>query len=519
MSDESTKHDPVAQKADNPDHEDNNADPDVERTADQQDEQPPPYSVLTTWQKRGMVLAAALTAFFSPLSAQIYLPALNSIADDLHVSDSQVNLMITTYMIFQGIVPMFVGSLADGGGRRPAYCVCFVVYIAANIGIALAPNFGAVLGLRCLQAAGSAPTVALCSAVVADIATSAERGTYIGITVVPVVLAPALGPVIGGLLSQFLGWRSIFWFLVILAGVAFVLMALFFPETCRLIVGDGSIPPPPLHRTVWQMVKLRKQRRKNAHQPAAGHDAPQPEFKFKVPNVLESLLMLLQKETGLLLGTSSITFGGFYAIAAAMPSQFTKRYGLSEIEVGLMYLPLAVGSIIAAGIVGPLLGRNYRRYCAKLGRPCDRSRQMDLSDFPIEKARLEVGIVLMVFAGVCLIAWGWAMQAHSHLAVPIIVSGCLGIGMIGFNNATNVLLVDIHPGKPGTATAANNFTRCLLGAGVSAAILPMIDGIGIGWTFTIMGGLNIITVPVIWLIMVKGMKWRAELREKETKGH
>lgn len=209
--------------------------------AEVQDHQVGRYSVFTTWQKRAMVLAAALTAFFSPLTAQIYLPALTVIANDFDVTSSQINLTITTYMVFQGITPMFIGSLADSGGRRPAYVVCFVIYIAANIGLALAPSYNALLGLRCLQSAGSSTTVALCTAVVADLVTSAERGQYIGFTVVPAVLAPALGPVIGGLLSQYLGWRSIFWFLVITSGATVVLIVLFLPETCRHIVGDGSI--------------------------------------------------------------------------------------------------------------------------------------------------------------------------------------------------------------------------------------------------------------------------------------
>lgn len=484
---------------------------DAEKTPQLDEPTPPQYSAFTTWQKRALVLAASLAAFFSPLSTQIYLPALNSVASDLEVTDSEVNLTITTYMIFQGIIPMFVGSLADGGGRRPAYIVCFVIYIAANIGIALAPNYGAVLALRCLQSAGSSPTVALCSAVVADVATSAERGTYIGITAVPAVLAPALGPVVGGLLSQTLGWRSIFWFLTILAGVALVPIVLFFPETCRLIVGDGSEIPPPLYRTPWQVIRKTSTK---AESPPSSRQASQPKFEFKVPNVLESLLLILQKETGLLLGTASITFAGFYSIATAIPSQFSGRYGLSELQVGLMYLPLAIGSIVAATVVGPLLSWNYRRHCAKLGLQLDRTRQMDLADFPIERARLEVGIVLISLAGVSLVSWGWAVDAHAHLAVPIIISGILCIGMIGFNNAISVVLVDIHPGKAGTATAANNFTRCLLGAAISALIVPMINGIGIGWTFTAMGSLNIMCLPLVWLVMGKGVRWRAELARK-----
>ncbi|KAM4066175.1 major facilitator superfamily protein [Hirsutella rhossiliensis] len=479
----------------------------------------PPYSIFTTWQKRAMVLAAAVTAFFSPLTAQIYLPALTAIAKDLDVTSSQVNLTITTYMIFQGITPMFIGSLADSGGRRPAYLICFVIYIAANIGLALAPNYGALLGLRCLQSAGSSSTVALCTAVVADIVTSAERGQYIGFTVIPAVLAPALGPVVGGLLSEFLGWRSIFWFLAILAGVTIVLIIFFFPETCRHIVGDGSLYPPPMYRSVWQILRSRPR----TVVPGRSHGdsstlRKEKQFKFKPPNVLGSLFMLFEKETALLLWTGSIVFAGFYCVASAMPILFSHRYGFDEIKVGLMYLPLAAGSVGAASLVGPLINWNFRRHCAKLGIPCDRSRQQDLSGFPVERARLEIGLPLLAVGGASLIGWGWAVNATVHVAVPCVISVIFGMGMIGYNNTTNVLLVDLHPGKAGTATAANNLTRCLVGAGASAAIVPMMDAMGVGWSFTLVGGLYLLCFAPLLAIMSHGMQWRAELATKAELG-
>ncbi|KAK5996915.1 MFS-type transporter R5 [Cladobotryum mycophilum] len=475
-----------------------------------EESEPPRYSSFTTWEKRMMALAAALTAFFSPLSAQIYLPALNVISKDLHVSSSKINLTITTYMIFQGITPMFIGSLADSGGRRPAYLLCFVIYIAANIGLALAPNYEAVLGLRCLQSAGSSSTVALCMAVIADVITSAERGQYVGFTVVPVVLAPALGPVIGGLLSQYLGWRAIFWFLAIFAGVTIILIGFFMPETCRHIVGDGSIMPPPMYRSVWQV--MTSKRRNHLEIPKAEN-----KFKFKAPNVLGSLMMLFEIETGLLLGASSLIFAGFYAIASAMPGLFQDHYGYNDIQVGLMYLPLAVGSIGAALICGPAINWNYKRHCNKLGIPLDRSRQQDLADFPIERVRLEIGLPLLVLAAISLVAWGWAMQARTHVAVLCVISAFVGVGMIGFNNTSNTLLVDIHPGKAGTATAANNLTRCLVGAGASAAIVPMISAMGSGWAFTLIGGIYVICMGPMVHIMVSGIKWRAQQAAKEER--
>ncbi len=232
--------------------------------------QPPRYSVFTTWQKRSIVLAASLSALFSPLTGQIYLPALNVLASDFAVTAGQINLTVTTYMVFQGVTPALVGSLADAIGRRPAYLLCFVIYIVANVLLAEAQSFGALLALRCLQSAGSSSTVALCQAVVADIITSAERGQYMALTVMPAVLGPSVGPLLGGVLAQSLGWRSIFWFLAIAAGVVFVPMLLFFPETCRVVVGDGSIVPHAFHRTFYQLIT------ESVHRRRASRSAPAP---------------------------------------------------------------------------------------------------------------------------------------------------------------------------------------------------------------------------------------------------
>lgn len=192
-------------------------------------------------------------------------------------------------------------------------------------------------------------------------------------------------------------------------------------------------------------------------------------FRFNPPNVLASLFMLFERETGLLLWTSSLVFAVFYCVASAMLILFPGHYGFDEIKVGLMYLPLAAGSVGAASLVGPLINWNFRRHCATLGIP------WDCTEFPVERARLEIGLPLLAVGGASLIGWGWAVNATAHVAVPCVISV-----IIGYNNTTNALLVDIYPGKAATATAANNLTRCLVGAGASAAIVPMMKAMGVG---------------------------------------
>jgi len=480
---------------------------------------PPIYSIHSTWQKRFIVLLASFSAFFSPVTAQIYLPALPILAKEFNVSNAEINLTVTTYMIFQGITPMFIGGFADTAGRRPAYVICFVVYIAANIGLALSKNYASLLIVRCLQSAGSSTTVALCQAVVADIITSADRGQYIAITAIPVILGPSVGPVLGGVLSQYLGWRWIFWFLAIAASVNLLVMLFWFPETCRRIVGDGSSRAHPIYRTFWHMCEgtYSRRRRPNILQRTPSSRSRTPALRIRPPNPLSSLKLLGDKELFMLLAYSAVVFAGFYAIVTALPSQLGALYGYNDLQIGLMYLPTAGGSLAAAAIAGPATNYNYRRHAARLGMQVDKARQADLTKFPIERARLEVGLPLLVLSAAVTVAWGWAIEAEAPVAVICVLLFLVGLAIVGFNNSANVLIVDIYPGRAGAAVAANNLTRCLVGAAATAVIVPMIDKMGAGWAFTLIAGLYVLLSPMLWVIMVRGMRWRAEVREKEER--
>ena len=141
----------------------------------------PVHTVFTKRQKHFIIFMASWGGFFSPLTANIYFPALNALAADLHVSSTLMNLTLTSYMIFQGLAPSCMGDLADMAGRRPAYIVGFVIYIGANIGLALQESYPALFVLRCVQSSGSSAMIALAYGVVADVALSSERGSYMGI--------------------------------------------------------------------------------------------------------------------------------------------------------------------------------------------------------------------------------------------------------------------------------------------------------------------------------------------------
>ncbi|KAL2437177.1 MFS-type transporter clz19 [Exophiala dermatitidis] len=499
----------------------------VQRTTTSASWAGPVHSVFTKNQKRFIVFMAAWAGFFSPVSANIYFPALNPLAQDLHVSDTLINLTLTSYMIFQGLAPTFFGDFADAAGRRPAYAVCFIVYIAANIGLALQNSYAALFLLRCLQSSGSSATIAMCSAVVSDIATAAERGKYMGLTLGGSLLGPAIGPVIGGLLAEYLGWRAIFWFLVILGAAFFVIFGIFFPETARKHVGNGSIQPQGWNMSLMNYLAVRKERRKRLgdakeadqdQDPSSSPEIELPERpKFRFPNPLRSMYLIFDKENALLLFYNAFLFAAFYDVTAALPSQLKKIFGYSELQIGLCYIPFGFGSMCAALTNGQLLDRNFVRWAKKLGMKIKKGRNQDLKNFPIEKARLEIALPAAYCSAALVCVFGWILHINGPLAPLLVVLFFTSLSMSVAFNVTSTLLVDFYPNSPATATAANNVVRCLLGAGATAAVVPMIDSMGRGWTFTFLTFFLVATSPMLWLVYFRGMKWRNERLQKEER--
>lgn len=310
------------------------------------------YTAFSTSEKWLIVVMTSMASFFSPLSGQIYYPVMPLLVQSYHLTPALVNLSITTYMVLQGLAPSFMGTFADSaGGRRPAYILAFAIYTAANVGLALQDSYAALLVLRCLQSAGSSGTVAFGYGVIADISTTAERGKYIGPMAAGALVAPAMGPVIGGLLSQFLGWRSVFWFLVIISGGYLVAYVVLMPETARKVVGDGSVPPREWWRmSVVQYVAAARRRRKNTLDAgqleaqktqstlAAEENKKNEKRKIGFPNPFLSFAILLERDALIIISYIGLTMFGMIALLTSVPNLFSSLYGFNDLQIGLCFM-------------------------------------------------------------------------------------------------------------------------------------------------------------------------------------
>ncbi|CAD0107880.1 unnamed protein product, partial [Aureobasidium uvarum] len=171
---------------------------------------PAVYSIFDRRQRAIIILIASIAATFSGFASNIYFPAIPTISHDLDVSFELINLSVTAYLVFQGLAPSLWGPISDVKGRRIAYIGTFLVFLGSCVGLALTRNYATLIVLRCLQSTGSASTIAIGSGVVGDVTTREDRGGYMAIFQAGLLVPVAIGPVIGGALTEALGWRSIF---------------------------------------------------------------------------------------------------------------------------------------------------------------------------------------------------------------------------------------------------------------------------------------------------------------------
>lgn len=353
---------------------------------------------------------------------------------------------------------------------------------------------------------------------VADIATSAERGTWMGYVTSGPMVASAAAPIIGGLLSEYLGWRAIFWFLTILSGAYLIPFLIIFPETGRNVVGNGSIPPQGWNISLLDFFAVRSARKSETELTRARSQEEQERLartrKLRFPNPLSTLRVIREKDAGLLLLYNSLVYTAFYTVISSAPYLFAEIYGFNDLQIGLSFIPFGVGAMVAPMTAGKLMDWNFRRVAKKGGFPIDRKRGNDLKDFPLEQARLYVAIPMLIVGTAATLCYGWIMQVEPSLAAPLVMQFLIGLFLTGAFNCMSVMLVDYYPLSPATATAANNLVRCLVGAGGTAVITLMIDSMGRGWCFTFIAGVVAVASPILWVLLKCGPRWRMERRLK-----
>jgi DHA1 family bicyclomycin/chloramphenicol resistance-like MFS transporter len=180
-----------------------------------------------------LLAVLALLSSFTPLSIDMYLPALPVITSDLGGTVGDIQLTLSAFMIAFGAGQIFYGPAGDRFGRRPVILGGLTVYILASVGCAFAAAAGQLVVLRFLQGLAACGGVVLARTMVRDLAERDQAARAMSLMMACTSIAPMMAPLIGGQVLWLLGWRAIFWVLASIGAVALVAAWIRLPETLR----------------------------------------------------------------------------------------------------------------------------------------------------------------------------------------------------------------------------------------------------------------------------------------------
>ncbi|MFO7635550.1 MAG: Bcr/CflA family multidrug efflux MFS transporter [Caldilinea sp.] len=202
-----------------------------------------PVAVRPSYAKLALILGTL--AAFGPLSIDMYLPALPTIAAEFGTTTAAVQQTLSAFFIGLALGQLFYGPISDRMGRRTPLLFGCAMYTIVSIGCAFAPSVTGLMGLRFLQALGSSAGVVIGRSVVRDLFDERESARMYSFLVLVMGIAPITAPLIGGQLLVAFGWRSIF---LVLAGFGLLCFLLVWfglgeslPKARRTMAGLDSV--------------------------------------------------------------------------------------------------------------------------------------------------------------------------------------------------------------------------------------------------------------------------------------
>ncbi|KAK5372112.1 hypothetical protein LTR11_006234 [Exophiala xenobiotica] len=491
------------------------------RESQPSDEEPPPteevevevYSLFNTPLHKLIIFTLlSLATLTSPLTATIYLPLLPLLSQHYAVSPQRINLTITIYIIFQALSPLLLSTPSDTLGRRPLFLLTFAIYTLASILLAIIrSNFAALLTLRALQSLGASAVLSVVYGTVSDVYVPSERGKVLGPVMAAANLGTAIGPLVGGWIALSSGsvWW-VFWTLAIFGAFMLVSLGALLPETARNVVGNGGIKDKAWNRPLLDLNRWSRSRTPACSTIRTTTDGGRSTRSLKFRNPLMSIRIMAHPDTAIILWIVATFYALWYIVQASIPSVYRQHpFNFNEFQTGLAYLTGAAGVIICMYATGKAMDYNYRVIARRMNFPIDKVKGDDLSRFPIEKARGRGCTWLLLASLAVSVGYGWAIEKHAHVAVPLTLQLLMGFLATWILNCFNALLVDGFPQMPSTAATAGNMVRCGMSAGAVAALQPLTQAIGRGWVFTLAGILTGVGGLVgVVVLNHKGLDWR-----------
>jgi DHA1 family bicyclomycin/chloramphenicol resistance-like MFS transporter len=188
------------------------------------------------WRHPHWMLAALIAGLGSigPFSIDTYLPAFAGIAASLHATPAQMQQTLSAYLLGFAAMNLFHGAISDSLGRRPVVLTGLALFTLATIGCAMSESIAMLVAFRALQGMSAGAGSVVSRAIVRDMFPPEEAQRVMSMVTIFFGLAPAVVPMLGGVLFVQFGWHSIFWLLAAIALALLVVNWRLLPESLHL---------------------------------------------------------------------------------------------------------------------------------------------------------------------------------------------------------------------------------------------------------------------------------------------
>ncbi|KAL2817367.1 major facilitator superfamily domain-containing protein [Aspergillus granulosus] len=442
--------------------------------------QPPGYA-LPQWRKAIILFTVSWMTLAVTFSSTSLLPATPEIATEFHTTPEILNIMNAGVLLAMGFSTLIWGPLRVLLGRRLSYNLAVGMLVICSVGTGAAQNMAMFTAFRILGGLTGTSFMVMGQTVLADIFEPVVRGTAVGFFMLGSVAGPAIGPCIGGVIVTFASWRNIYWLQTAMAGLGLILSLLFVPE-----IEEEADPDAEAETGEKQQKQITLRYILQVFNPL-------PVFKLWLyPNIFFCFL------------TCGFLSTFLYALLSSARTIFNPRFHLTSALVsGLFYLAPGTGFLIGSVLGGRLADMTVRRYIKTRG-------------FRLPQDRLNSGLVMLflVLPGATLV-YAWSLdQEVGGMALPIVAGFIAGVGLMGSFNGLNTYAAEALPSRRSEVISGKYIIQYIFSAGASALVVPVVDDIGVGWTFTICAFMTLAGAFLVVLIARRGIEMQRWVERK-----
>ncbi|KLO95329.1 related to multidrug resistant protein [Fusarium fujikuroi] len=391
------------------------------------------------------------------MSGAMLAPALETISHDLGTDAEETQIFLSIFVLAFAFGPMVLSPLAEVFGRRPTWVASSCFYILWNTVAGFSKSSGLLIASRLLSGLGASAEFAVTNPVLSDMWRAEERGTSFAISTFIPLLGPALGPIIGGAVTQTVGWRWTFWVLSIFDGILVVIALIVFDETYEAVL---------LERRAAGLRKETGRAYFTEHMSASERSLR--------PVLLRALsrpfrLLFTQPILQVIAIFLAYNFGILYIVLSTFATLWIERYGQSEWESGLHYFALVIGYTVAAQGGAILMDKLWGYLKKRAG------------DDTAPEYRVPLMLPGAILIPLGLFLYGWSADRHTAWIVPDIGIAIFGCGIILNTQALQAYVMDAFRKYVASASAASQFLRSIAGFAFPIFAPAMYHKLDYGW--------------------------------------